>query len=207
MSWMHHPETHPFAVIHDAWPMFSGLLLTGVTTTPGLVDGSKSLVTLPVKSIGAALAAGACSPSRISNATFHVYKRRGTMTSLLPRMVSSSRGCRPRHDVYVCRDDLARKSGDQRVASDRHAATWSRRRFVSHLRSGSKDPGSAKLIRRRPPSVPLPSGAGFPERTMARCRYSLDCCKLFARGAAVGVAPKPSDTPASPWNSLIIGNY
>jgi hypothetical protein len=29
--------------------------------------------------------------------------------------------------VYaVRRDDLARKSGDQRVASDRHAATWSR---------------------------------------------------------------------------------
>src|SRR5271157_6097592 len=127
MSWMLHPETHPFAVIHDAWPMFSGLLLTGVTTTPGLVAGLKSVGTLPVNSIGAALAAGACSPSRTSNATFHVYKRRGTMTSLLPRMVSSSRGCRPRHDVNaVCRDDLASKSGDQRVASDRHAATWSR---------------------------------------------------------------------------------
>ena len=41
---------------------------------------------------------------------------------------------------------------------------------------------------------------------MARCRYSLDCCKLFARGAAVGVARRPSDTSASPWNSLIIGN-
>jgi hypothetical protein len=39
--------------------------------------------------------------------------------------VFSSRGCRPGHDAYVCRDDLARKSGDQRVASDRHAATWS----------------------------------------------------------------------------------
>src|SRR5271166_3740711 len=102
------------------------LSLTGVTTTPGLVAGSKSLGTLPVNWIGAALAAGACSPSRISKATFHVYKWRGTMTSLLPRMVSSSRGCRPGHDAYVCRDDLARKSGDQRVASDRHAATWSR---------------------------------------------------------------------------------
>ena len=52
-----------------------------------------------------------------------------------------------------------------------------------------------------------PKGEGFPERTMARCRYSLDCCKLFARGAAVAVARRPSDTPASPWNSLIIGNF
>src|SRR5208337_3168828 len=122
MSSMLHPETNPFAVIDAGWPMFSGLSLTGVTTTPGLVAGLKSLGTKPVNSIGAALAAGECSPSRISNATFHVYKRRGTMTRPLPRMVSSSRGCRPRHDVYVCRDDLARKSGDQRVASDRHAA-------------------------------------------------------------------------------------
>ena len=48
MSWMLHPETHPFAVIQDCWPMFSGLLLTGVTTTPGLVAGLKSLGTLPV---------------------------------------------------------------------------------------------------------------------------------------------------------------
>src|SRR5271166_4643226 len=99
MSWVLHPETHPFAVIQAGWPMLSGLSLTGVTTTLGLVAGLKSLGTLPVKSIGAALAAGAFSPSRISNATFHVYKWRGTMTSLLPRMVSSSRGCRPRHDV------------------------------------------------------------------------------------------------------------
>src|SRR5271157_1024491 len=45
---------------------------------------------------------------------------------LLPRMVRSFRGCRPGHDLYVaCRDDLASRSGDQRVASDRHAATWS----------------------------------------------------------------------------------
>ena len=45
---MLHPETHPFAVIQAGWTMFSGLLLTGVTTTPGLVTGLKSLGTLPV---------------------------------------------------------------------------------------------------------------------------------------------------------------
>jgi hypothetical protein len=65
-----------------------------------------------------------------------------------------------------------------------------------------------RQARSRPPSQCFPpQGEGFPERTMAQCRYSLDCCKLFARGAAVGVARRPSDTPAFPWNSLIIDNF
>ena len=38
MSWMLHPEIQPLLVIHCDWPMFSGLLLTGVTVTPGLVS-------------------------------------------------------------------------------------------------------------------------------------------------------------------------
>src|SRR5208337_2037396 len=42
MSWMLHPETHSFAVIQAGWPMFNGLSLNGVTTTPGLVAGLKS---------------------------------------------------------------------------------------------------------------------------------------------------------------------
>jgi hypothetical protein len=48
MSWMLHPEIQPLFVIHCDWPMFSGLLLTGVIVTPGLVTGLKSFWTLPV---------------------------------------------------------------------------------------------------------------------------------------------------------------
>src|SRR5271157_3759674 len=85
MSLMLHPETQPLAVSHGCWPMFSGLLLTGVVTTLGLVAGLKSWVTYPVKVIGAARAAGARRPTTSSKATVHEDKRRGTMTSLLPR--------------------------------------------------------------------------------------------------------------------------
>src|SRR4051794_10609285 len=126
MSWMLQPETQPWLVMNDDWPIFSGLLLTGVITVLTSFAGLKSFWTLPVNWIGAASAVDGRSPTRTRNAKLHGYKRRGTMTSLLPRMVSSSRGSRSGRDAYiVSRDDLSRNSGDQRVASERHAATRS----------------------------------------------------------------------------------
>src|SRR5208337_5537737 len=130
------------------------------------------------------------------------------MTSLLPRMVvrpaDAGQGmtCTPSAGTILPENQAT--NAWRAIDTPRHGQDDG---SVSHLRTGSKDPGSAKFVRGRLPSVPPPRGEGFPERMLARCRYSLDCCKLFARGAAVGSAPRPSDTPASPWNSLIIGNY
>ena len=113
-------------MIHDDCPILSGFVLTGVTTVLTSLAGLKSFVTFPVNWMGAAVKADGWNPARTRNAKLHGYKRRGTMTSLLPRMVSSSRGSQSGHDAtIVSRDDLSRNSGDQRVASDRHAATWS----------------------------------------------------------------------------------
>src|SRR3954453_22045068 len=154
------PETQPRLVIQSDWPMVSGLLLTGVTLTAVLAAGLKSAATLPVNEIGAAFRTGEASPERTSNAALHGNRRRSTMTSLLPRMVSSSRGSRPWHDTsIVIRDDLARKSVDQRSrATSTPRLGRDDGSIRTHLRAGSKDPGSATLVRGRLPSVSLPRG-------------------------------------------------
>ena len=43
---------------------------------------------------------------------------------------------------------------------------------------------------------------GIPERTIAQCRYSLDCCKLFARGARRRGGPKTVRYPGIAMEQL-----
>ena len=47
------------------------------------------------------------------------------------------------------------------------------------------------LFRDSPPGDILSEGERCPVRKMARCRYSQDCCKLFACSNAVGLASRP----------------